>query len=160
MLTARHRRYFGARHYFRRTVILLLLCGYSPASALPATSAGPSARSCARLADLTAGVAPDEAPDEAPEVLSEAHYRARRPQHGTSRAQKHPRQHESALKLIVPVYQSPRGPWQLVRQRRAERVGVQGVRRHYRDGAGKVKGHGATRCYSEQAQRKCARLAS
>ena len=156
MLTARHRRYFSARHYFGRTVILLFLCRYSPATALPATSAGPSARSCARLADLTAGVAPGETP----EVLSEAHYRARRPQQGTSRAQKHPRQHESALELVVSVYQAPRGPRQLVRQRRAERVGVQGVRRRHRDGAGKVKAHGATRCYSEQTQQKPTRLAS
>jgi len=79
-------------------------------------------------------------------VAPKAQNRARRPQQGTRRAQKHPGQHERALELVVPVYQSPRGPRQLVRQRRAERVGVQGVRRHYRDGAGKVNGHGATRC--------------
>ena len=148
------RRYFSARHYFWRTVVffLLVFCSFRLVLAASAPSAGPSTRSCARLAGLTAGVATDEAPT--------AQNRARRPQQGTRRAQKHPRQHERALKFIFSGCNAPRDPWQLVCQGLGKRVARNRPRCHQCDSANKVKGHGASRGYSKHAQRKRARLAS
>jgi len=78
-------------------------------------------------------------------VAAEPQNRARRPQQGGCRHQKHPWQHERALELLAPSQQAPRDPRQLVCQRLAERMRHDRLPRHHRSGAGEVKGYSASR---------------
>lgn len=64
----------------------------------------------------------------APEKPTESQNRARRPQNGRRGTEKHPGEHESALKLVVFVEKAPCRPAKLVQHFLAERVCGQGVR--------------------------------